>query len=156
VGARMKSILCPTDFSDAAANAERQAIDLARALGAELVLLHVASDAPLWSETLYTPELRIVFEGQRKWAEQALDARAKTLVADGVTARSVVRTGVAWQEIVRAVSEERADMIVMGTHGRTGLDRMLMGSVAERVVRQAPCPVLTVRLAPQRSTEVVS
>jgi nucleotide-binding universal stress UspA family protein len=146
----MKRILCPTDFSDAAANAERQAIDLARALSAELVLLHVASEAPLWSETLYTSELRIIFEGQRKWAEQTLAARAKVAAAEGVTARSAVRCGVAWQEIIAAAADEHADMIVMGTHGRTGLDRMLMGSVAERVVRLAPCPVLTVRLSDGR------
>lgn len=141
----MKRILCPTDFSDGAAGAERQAADLARALGAELVLLCVVSEAPLWSETLYTADVRRVFTGRRTWAEQALAARVKSLAAAGVTARSAVRSGVAWREILAAATDERADMIVMGTQGRSGLDRLLMGSVAARVVALAACPVVTVR-----------
>ena len=141
----MKRILCPTDFSDGAAGAERQAAGLARALGAELLLLHVVNESPLWSETLYTADVRRVFAGRRTWAEQALTARTKTLAADGVTARGAVRSGVAWREIIAAARDERVDMIVMGTQGRTGLDRLLMGSVAERVVCLAACPVLTVR-----------
>lgn len=140
----MKRILCPTDFSETAAAAERHAVALARALGAELVLLHVASEA-LWRETLGTREVRRVFESQRAWVTETLAARVRELTTGGVSARSVVKTGVPWREVVGAVEEEHADMIVMGTQGRTGLDRLLIGSVAERVVRHAPCPVLTVR-----------
>jgi nucleotide-binding universal stress UspA family protein len=141
----VKRILCPTDFSESAASAEQQAVELARALGAEIVLVHVASESPLFRETLGTPKVRAVFEAQRKWATDTLAERATAVAARGVSARSLVRGGVAWQEIVRVAAEERADLIVMGTQGRTGLDRLLLGSVAERVVRQAPCPVLTVR-----------
>jgi nucleotide-binding universal stress UspA family protein len=92
-----------------------------------------------------TPALRRVFEAQRKWAVDALAERVVTLGAQGTPARSVVRTGAAWEEIVRVAVEEHADMIVMGTQGRTGLERFMLGSVAERVIRRAPCPVLTVR-----------
>ncbi|HXD96793.1 MAG TPA: universal stress protein [Candidatus Acidoferrum sp.] len=141
----MKRIVCPTDFSERAAPAERQAVRLARALGAELVLAHVGSEAPLWREGLYTPDVRAVFEGQRKWAADTLAVRAAELAAEGVATRSVVRVGEPAVEIVRLAAEEHADMIVMGTQGRTGLERLLLGSVAERVIRQAPCPVLTVR-----------
>src|SRR5918995_3413399 len=141
----MKRILCPTDFSESAATAERQAVHLARALGAELLLLHVAIEAPLWREGVGTADVRRVFEGQRKWAEDTLAARAAALSTEGVSARGVVKVGVAWEEIVGLAAEERADMIVMGTQGRTGLERVLLGSVAERVIRRAPCPVLTVR-----------
>jgi nucleotide-binding universal stress UspA family protein len=141
----VKRILCPTDFSDAAAPAERQAVVLARPLGAELVLLHVASESPLWRETLGTPQVRAVFEAQRKWAADALAERAVALAGQGVSARCLVKVGVPWEEIVRVAADEGADMIVMGTQGRTGLDRLLLGSVTERVVRRAPCPVLTVR-----------
>jgi universal stress protein A len=141
----MKCIVCPTDFSERAAPAEREAVRLAKALGAELVLAHVGTDATLWREGLYTPEVRAVVEGQRKWAADALAARAAALAAEGVTARAVVKVGLAWKEIVRLAAEEHADMIVMGTQGRTGLERLLLGSVAERVIRRAPCPVLTVR-----------
>ena len=141
----MKRIVYATDFSGQAAAAERQAIELAKALGAELVLAYVGTDAALWREGVYTPEVRAVVEGQRKWAADALAARAATLAGEGVKARAVVRVGVAWEEIVDLAAEEHADMVVMGTQGRTGLERLLLGSVAERVIRQAPCPVLTVR-----------
>jgi nucleotide-binding universal stress UspA family protein len=141
----VKRLVCPTDFSEAAEPAERQAADLARSLGAEIVLLHVTSEAPLWRESLATPEIRAVFEAQRRWATDTLAERAAALAGQGISARVLVTVGVPWEEIVRVASAERADMIVMGTQGRTGLDRLLLGSVAERVVRLAPCPVLTVR-----------
>lgn len=140
----MKRIVCATDFSERAVAAERHAARLARALGAELVLAHVGTEAPLWREGFYTPDVRAVFEGQRKWAADTLGARVEALAAQGVAARVVVRVGLPWEEIVRLAAEEHADMIVMGTQGRTGLDRLLLGSVAERVIRRAPCPVLTV------------
>jgi nucleotide-binding universal stress UspA family protein len=100
----------------------------------------VASDTPLWRESVATAQVRAVLEAQRKWAADTLAERCRA-----VSARWVLKVGVPWQEIVRAAAEERADMIVMGTHGRTGLERLLLGSVTERVVRGAPCPVLTVR-----------
>jgi nucleotide-binding universal stress UspA family protein len=141
----MKRIVCPTDFSEAAAPAERQAVALARPLGAEIVLLHVATESPLWRETLGTAQVREVFEAQRRWVADALAERVVALAGQGVSARAVVKVGVPWEQIVRVAADEDADMIVMGTQGRTGLDRLLLGSVAERVVRRAPCPVLTVR-----------
>lgn len=144
----MKRIVCPTDFSEPATLAERQAVRLALALGAEVVLLHVAAEAALWRESVFTADLRSVFEAQRKWAQEALAQRAVALANEGVTARDVVKVGAAWSEIVRFATDEHADMIVMGTQGRTGLERLLLGSVAERVVRHAPCPVLTVRPNP--------
>jgi nucleotide-binding universal stress UspA family protein len=141
----VKRLLCPTDFSVAAAPAERLAVTMAQALGAELVLLHVASESPLWRESVGTAQVRAVFEAQRKWAAETLAARCEGPGGQGLSARWVLKVGVPWEEIVRAATEEHADMIVMGTHGRTGLDRLLLGSVTERVVRAAPCPVLTVR-----------
>lgn len=141
----MKRIILATDFSERAGAAERQAVDLARALGAELVLVHVVSEAPLWREGLYSRDVRAVFEAQRRWATETLASRARALTADGVVSRGVVRVGPAWDEIVRLAAEEKADLLVVGTQGRTGLERLLLGSVAERVIRRAPCPVLTVR-----------
>jgi nucleotide-binding universal stress UspA family protein len=141
----VQRIVCPIDFSDASAAAERQAASLAGALGAEVLLLHVATETPLYRETLGTPGVRQVFEAQRAWVSDTLAARVQALAGTGVRARSVVKLGVPWQEIVQTAIDEKADMIVMGTQGRTGLDRLLIGSVAERVVRHAPCPVMTVR-----------
>jgi nucleotide-binding universal stress UspA family protein len=141
----MKCIVYPTDFSESAARAEREAVQLAKALGAQLILAHIGTDATLWREGVSTPEMRALVERQRKWATDSLAARAAALAAEGVTARAVVKAGVPWKEIVHLAAEEHADMIVMGTQGRTGLEHLLLGSVAERVVRTAPCPVLTVR-----------
>jgi nucleotide-binding universal stress UspA family protein len=104
-----------------------------------------------WSGLLYTPEMRAVFDSQRTWAADALAARVAALAAQGVGARAVVVDGQPDVEIVRVAAEHHAQMIVMGTQGRTGLDRLLLGSVAERVVRTAPCPVLTVRPGPPRN-----
>lgn len=141
----MKRFLCPTDFSEPSQAAEGEAQRLAAALGAEIVLLHVMSEAPMWTESVRAAKVRQVFESQRTWATTALQTRADALAAAGVPARVVVATGVPCEEILRAARDEHADVIVMGTHGRTGLDRMLLGSVTERVVRQSACPVLTIR-----------
>jgi nucleotide-binding universal stress UspA family protein len=140
----MKRIVCATDFSTTSEAALAEAERLAGQLGAELVLLHVAVEAPLWREGLYTPEVRKVFESQRQWAANTLAARAAALEANGVPGRVLVKTGLPWQAIIDTARDEGAELIVIGTHGRSGLNRMLLGSVAERVVRQAPCPVLTV------------
>jgi universal stress protein A len=140
----MKRIVCPTDFSTTSEAAIAEAERLASSVGAELVLLHVAVEAPLWREGLYTPEVRKVFDSQRKWAAAALETRAAALAGNGVRARVMVKSGLPWRQIIDTAREEDVDLIVIGTHGRGGLNRMLLGSVAERVVRQAPCPVMTV------------
>ena len=139
-------ILVPTDFSDCATTAQTTAIDLARRLGGEIVLLHVLVEAPLYSEGLRSAaRVQSVYDAQRKWAEGALDARIAELGGHGIKASWRATAGVPFEQIVNVAAEERADMIVIGTHGRTGLNRVLLGSVAERVIRLAPCPVLTVR-----------
>jgi len=139
-------ILVPTDFSDCAAAAMATAVDLARRLGGEIVLLHVLVEAPLYGEGLRSAaRVQSVYDAQRKWAEGALDARIAELGGRGIKASWRATAGVPFEQIVNVASEERADMIVIGTHGRTGLNRVLLGSVAERVIRLAPCPVLTVR-----------
>jgi nucleotide-binding universal stress UspA family protein len=110
------------------------------------VLLHVLVEAPLYSEGPFTvKQTRGVFDAARKWAVNALGQWTSAAVAEGLSSRWVLRTGVPYKEIVGAVTRERADLIVIGTHGRGGLDRALLGSVADRVIRLAPCPVLTVR-----------
>jgi nucleotide-binding universal stress UspA family protein len=139
-------IVHPTDFSDTAQTAEGQALMMARALGAELVIVHVAADPMLYGDTPFgRAEVDRVYEAQREWAHRAVEARVAAARAAGVTARGIVRTGVPAEMIVRTADAERAAMIVMGTHGRGGLDRLLLGSVADRVLRTATCPVLTVR-----------
>lgn len=140
------TIVCATDFSDAAEPAEHRALDLARALGADLVLVHVLGDAPLYREGVpWALDLEAIYAEQRRWIEATLETRVTAAHARGVAARAVIRRGVPHAEILAAADGEKADMIVMGTHGRSGLDRLLLGSVAERVVRRAMVPVLTLR-----------
>jgi nucleotide-binding universal stress UspA family protein len=139
-------ILLPTDFSECAAQAQTTAVDLAGKLGSEIVLFQVLVETPLYGESvLNMPKVRRVYDAQRKWAEETLEARVGDLRQRGIKARWRVQVGVPFEEIVSIAEEERVDMIVMGTHGRSGLNRALLGSVAERVIRLAPCPVLTVR-----------
>ena len=141
-------ILHPTDFSDCAQQAEASAVDLVGKLGGEIVLLQVLVETPLYGEGILSkPKVQAFYDAQRKWTEEALEARATSLRQRGTKASSRVKVGVPFEEIVKIAGEERVDMIVMGTHGRSGLDRLLLGSVAERVIRLAPCPVLTVRQA---------
>lgn len=137
-------IVAATDFSEPAERACRLAAELARAHGAELVLLHVFVELPLYAETPATAVVQ-VYDEQRRWVQDELDARAKDAAAGDVRVRTRLETGSAPETIAEVARRERADLVVVGTHGRTGLDRVMLGSVAERVVRVAPCPVLVAR-----------
>lgn len=139
-------IVVPTDFSESAEDAWGLAQRLATTSGAELVLVHVLVETPLFDEGPFTMDrVRNVYDAARKWGQQSLDAWVAQAHARGIKARGVLRTGVPHREVVDLVADERADLVVIGTHGRGGLERALLGSVADRVVRLAPCPVLTVR-----------
>jgi len=139
-------ILVPTDFSGAAVTAWTTARGLARRLGAELLLVHVFAPPPLYSEGPFTGErVRQVYAAGRAWVDKTLEEWAAAARADGLAVRVEVREGSPHREILALAAEERADMIVLGTHGRGGLERALLGSVADRVIRLAPCPVVSVR-----------
>lgn len=139
-------ILVPTDFSAGSERAWAIARQLAERLGAELILFHVVVEAPLFSEGPFTMEhARSVFSKAREWANTTLGEWTAAATASGLRARSIVGTGAPTKEIIATAGLEHADLIVMGTQGRGGLDRALLGSVAERVIRLAPCPVLVVR-----------
>jgi len=143
-------ILAPTDFSDDSKLALTYAVTLAQKFSSEIILVHVDQPlAPVMVSEL-NPGLdvstmnRIAEEG-RLLALKELDGATAHLRESGVKARGLMRVGAPFLEIIHAAQSESADLIVMGTHGRTGLAHVLMGSVAERVVNKAPCPVLTVR-----------
>lgn len=139
-------VIHPTDFSETAQAAEAQAITMARTLGAELVILHVAVEGMLYGETAFgRAEIARLYEAQREWAHRAVDERVAAAREAGVAARGVVCVGAPAQEIVRVADAEGAAMIVMGTHGRGGFQRLMLGSIADRVLRTATCPVLTIR-----------
>ena len=138
-------IVIPTDFSECS----RNAWDMARKLGAaggELVLLHVVTEVPRFGEGLLTAQRASEIDAAvRRWAEANLADWVAEARSEGLKVRSALHTGAPYREIVDLARDERADLIVIGTHGRGGMDRALMGSVSDRVVRLAPCPVLTVR-----------
>ena len=139
-------ILVPTDFSAGSSRAWALAQRLARGLGSELILLHVLVETPLYSEGPFSMKrTREVFEAARAWAEKTLGEWTGAGAAAGSSVRWLTRSGVPHAEIVDVAKSEQADLIVIGTHGRGGLDRALLGSVADRVIRTAPCPVVTVR-----------
>jgi universal stress protein A len=139
-------ILVPTDFSPDADAAFAYAMQLATALGASVDLVHVVEDpmaAGVWSAGMYTAELAGLQINVIRDAQERL--RQTVPMIPGVAASREVRVGKAAPTIIELARERGSDLIVMGTRGRTGLSHLLMGSVAERVVRSAPCPVLTVR-----------
>jgi len=138
---RFHTILCPTDFSPTAAHAFEYAADLARAYDARLVVLHAFFPAVLGEQTTaYMPdEVRT----HRAAARQQLDGLRPADPA--VRVEWLLREAPDVQAILDAAAELKADLIVMGTHGRTGFRRLVLGSVTEEVLRKAPCPVLTVK-----------
>lgn len=145
-GAGIARVLVPTDFSGPSEEAWKAACRLARALGAELILVHVFVEPSLFSEGPFSGErVREVYATSRAWIEKALEELAGAARDQGIAVRVMVRDGAAHREILALAAYEHADLIVIGTHGRGGLERALIGSVADRVIRLAPCPVLSVR-----------
>lgn len=136
----IRTVLHPTDFSDRSQPAFELACALARDYGAQLVVLHVAGrPLPLPIDGVQVPPPLEDIEAVRGRLEAVRPADSRVAV------RHRLAEGNPAEEILAAAADEKADLIVLGTHGRGGLSRVLMGSVAEAVQRAAPCPVLTVR-----------
>jgi nucleotide-binding universal stress UspA family protein len=144
---KFRRILHPTDFSKASGVAFTKAVSLAKQNRAQLTLVHVLSPVtPYVGDGYVSPQAYEALErGARRGAQRRLAALLKKAAKAGVRARSLLLEGIAYDQIARISRAKRADLIVMGTHGRTGFSRFFMGSVAERVIPLAPCPVLTVR-----------
>jgi len=139
-------IVVPTDFSGCSEEAWALARRIAGAVGSEIVLVHVFVEPPSYGEASFPVDsVWQVIESARKWVEQELEKWADAARENGISVRTLVRTGSPYQEIVDLATDERLDLVAMGTHGRSGVSRLLLGSVADRVIRLAPCPVLTVR-----------
>ena len=141
-----RRILHPTDFSPASAAAFARALDEARTSGAELILVHVLSPIiPMVGDGYISPKAyEDLDRAARQHSRKELDLLAARARAPRVRITPVLVEGSPADQIVRVARARRADLIVMGTHGRTGLDRLFMCSVAERVIGTASCPVLTV------------
>jgi nucleotide-binding universal stress UspA family protein len=145
----LRTILHPTDYSEHSAYAFQVACALARDHGARLIVLHVAE--PLSAFYLEGA----VIPSPEEYQEEVRERLRKIQVPDAkVVVERRLEEGDPAAGIVRVAREAGCDLIVMGTHGRMGLSRLLMGSVAEQVVRKAPCPVLTVKMPFPAAAEV--
>ena len=144
---RLRRILHPSDFSRASGAAFARAVAMAKADRAQLQLVHVlAPPVPIAGEGYISPKVYDDLEASsRAFGQKHLSALAAKARKAGVKAATLLLEGVAHEQIVRAAKSKKADLIVIGTHGRTGLAKFFLGSVASRVVAAAPCPVLTVR-----------
>jgi nucleotide-binding universal stress UspA family protein len=144
---RIRRIVHPSDFSTASRPAFARALDLARANRAMLTLVHVMPPViPIVGDGYVSPQVwEDVERTARAYAQKQIDKLIARARQAGVRAKSALLEGVPADRIVRTAKGQRADVIVMGTHGRSGLAKLFLGSVAERVVATAGCPVMTVR-----------
>jgi nucleotide-binding universal stress UspA family protein len=144
---QLKRVLVPTDFSESAHHALTYGTSFAREYKAHLVLLHVVENLTVgYASDLFPVPMAEVFQEISGYARAELAKLAAEVREKGVQVEDQVVQGKPSAEIVRFAEENAIDMIVLGTHGKGMLDQALFGSTTERVVRRAPCPVLTVRL----------
>ena len=142
-----EKILTAIDFSESSDFAFEYALTLAKQFQAELTIMHVINE-PVDLRGFYVPH--ISFEQLEKeieeGAEKMMEKFCQTKMGDFTRYTTAVVAGIPYEEILRKAAETGASLIVLGTHGRTGIDHLIFGSTAERVVRSATCPVLTIRM----------
>jgi nucleotide-binding universal stress UspA family protein len=144
---RIRRVLHPTDFSRASTAAFKRAVEMAKGNRAELLLVHVMVPAvPLMGDGYVSPK---VYEDLEAAARSAAQKQLRKVVDKakqaGARAKGLLLEGVAHERIAQAARSRKADLVVIGTHGRTGFAKLFLGSVASRVLAVSPCPVLTVR-----------
>ena len=150
---KVENILFPTDFSEGSSLALHYAKDFTLHYAAKLYILHVVYDISK-STGLNIPHISSdeVCKELSDWAVKEIDKFCKDDIQELSNVEKKVVHGTPWEEIINFADNEKIDMIVMGTYGRTGLERLIFGNTAERVVRRAPCPVMTVRVPVHRDT----
>jgi nucleotide-binding universal stress UspA family protein len=143
---QIKKIMVPIDFSDFSKNALKYAVNFTKQFGAELFLIYVVEPV------IYPPDFSmgqiaiptVDLEMDKRAAEE-LDKLAQKDIPPEIKTHKIVKTGKPFIEIIETASQENIDLIIIATHGHTGVEHILFGSTAEKVVRKAPCPVLTIR-----------
>jgi nucleotide-binding universal stress UspA family protein len=146
---KIKKILAPTDISELSKVGVRWALEIAKSDGAEVIVYHVVRHPILFHDDDFSPDMTLpvideIVEERKKLLEEYLKGHFADLTP-GLKISIVVEMGIPYRVILDKAEKEKADLIVMSTHGRTGLIHMLIGSVTERVVREAICPVLSIR-----------
>lgn len=146
----LKKILCPVDFSECSTYALSYAIDLSAKEHASLYLIHVI-ETHIGDIGGIEKEITLLLSDKKQIGN--LRTRLVNLIPGDIRTNihiePIVEKGIPYVEIIRTAKDKQVDLIVIGTHGRTGLEHILIGSVAERVIRRAPCPVLSIRLPKQ-------
>jgi universal stress protein A len=140
-----KKIVCPIDFSEFTDEILKYAVNITKKFNAELHLIHIIPNLNYFTpyESFLTPENLVAIE---KNIEKEVEKDFEKVMKDiNMPLKKIVKTGVTFVEIIDYIKEEDIDLVVMGTHGRSGIEHILIGSVAEKVVRKSPCPVLTIR-----------
>lgn len=143
---KIERILFPTDFSEGSQHAVPYAVDFSKHYNAKLYILHIVHD---FTQATYSHIPHIssdkIFDEITAWAKKEIDRCCIEDVRELPSVERSVLQGVPYEEIVKFAEDRKIDLIVMGTYGKSGLEKFIFGSTAERVVRKAPCPVLTVR-----------
>lgn len=135
----------PIDFSEGAEHAVDYAIELAKALRARLTFLHVIHLTPMATGAMFAYSLEGYLSAMETGAQKHMQVLLDRAHQEGLQAKMSIVQNIPFQSIVDTAADQNVDLIVMGTHGRTGLTHTFIGSVAEKVVRLAPCPVLVTR-----------
>jgi nucleotide-binding universal stress UspA family protein len=146
---KIKKILYPTDFSESSLEALKYALSFAKEYRAKLVILHVINEN-IFTESLNLPRVVSIDTLEKEMVREA-EKRMKSLLPAAtrktVERETVILKGAPFLEIIRFAREKDIDLIIIGTHGRSGFQQIIFGSTAEKVVRKAPCPVLSVKPA---------
>jgi universal stress protein A len=144
---RIRRILFATDFSKASGRAFTTAVAMAKANRAALTILHVIVPftAIVPEQYINTGTWEQIDRQAQQWSERQLRKLTEKATKAGIRVDGLIRVGYPAQEIVKAARSGRIDLLIVGTHGRTGLTKLIIGSVAGRLVASAPCPVVTVR-----------
>ncbi len=148
---KVERILFSTDFSEGSFHALPFATDMAKHYNAKLYILHVVYDIARVTGW-YVPHISTeeIYKEMVSWADKEMEKCCVEDLQGFTNVEKVIARGVPSEEIIKFATEKEIDLIVIGTYGRTGLDRIIFGSTAERVVRRAPCPVMTVKLPKHR------
>ncbi|RJQ19997.1 MAG: universal stress protein [Nitrospiraceae bacterium] len=148
---KVERILFPTDFSEGALQALPYAVDLAKKYNAKLYVLHVIFDFAK-ATGIHVPHMSHdeLYKDLNQWAMKEIDTCCIEAIRGLPEVEKVVVKGIPYEEIIKFSDKEKIDIIVIGTYGRSGIERFIFGSIAERVVRRAPCAVMTVRIPEHR------